>query len=113
MAMPSAQSFPVSDAVSILIVDDDQTLRERLAQALRVRGLAARTAGNCDEARALAAEEPPELAVVDLRMPGQSGMELIRELKAIDPETQIVVLTAYGSIASTIDAMKLGAVYYL
>src|SRR5262245_53855277 len=101
------------DAASILIVDDDATLRERLAEAFRVRGLDAKTAASCDEARALAEQDPPELAVVDLRMPGQSGLELIRELKAIEPETQIVVLTAYGSIASTIDAMKLGAVYYL
>jgi two-component system, response regulator RegA len=103
----------ISDAPSILIVDDDETLRERLAQAFRARGLDAKTAGSYDEARVLAADDPPELAVVDLRMPGPSGLDLIRELKAIDPETKIVVLTAYGSIATTIDAMKLGAVYYL
>ena len=103
----------VSDAASILIVDDDDTLRERLAAAFRARGLDARTARDYEEARALAAQDPPELAVVDLRMPGRTGLELIRELKAIDPETKIVVLTAYGSIATTIDAMKLGAVYYL
>jgi two-component system response regulator RegA len=103
----------ISDAPSILIVDDDETLRERLARAFRARGLDAKTAGSYDEARVLAVQDPPELAVVDLRMPGLSGLDLIRELKAIDPETKIVVLTAYGSIATTIDAMKLGAVYYL
>jgi two-component system response regulator RegA len=103
----------ISDAPSILIVDDDETLRERLAQAFRARGLDAKTAGSYDEARVLATQDPPELAVVDLRMPGPSGLDLIRELKTIDPETKIVVLTAYGSIATTIDAMKLGAVYYL
>jgi two-component system response regulator RegA len=108
-----SKSVQVSDAPSILIVDDDATLRERLAAAFRARGLDARTASSCEQARELAAQDPPELAVVDLRMPGRSGLELIRELKAIDPETKIVVLTAYGSIATTIDAMKLGAVYYL
>jgi len=111
-----SQSRPLSevpDAPSILIVDDDSTLRERLATACRARGLDARTAGDYDEARALALADPPEFAVVDLRMPGRSGLELIRELKTIDPETKIVVLTAYGSIATTIDAMKLGAIYYL
>jgi two-component system response regulator RegA len=101
------------EGASILIVDDDATLRERLAVALRARGLDARTASNYDEALALARAEPPELAVLDLRMPGRSGLELLRELKSIDAETKIVVLTAYGSIATTIDAMKLGAVYYL
>ena len=102
-----------SDAPSILIVDDDATLRERLAAALRGRGFEVQTAGDYDQAIALAQVESPEMAVVDLRMPGRSGLELIRDLKALDAETKIVVLTGYGSIATTIDAMKLGAVYYL
>ena len=102
-----------SDAPSILIVDDDSNLRERLAQALRARGFEVQTAGDYDEALALARIESPEMAVVDLRMPGHSGLELIRDLKALDAETKVLVLTGYGSIATTIDAMKLGAVYYL
>ena len=110
MAKPAQH---VTDAPSILIVDDDDTLRERLAEAFRTRGFDTRTAANHDEASRVAALDPPELAVVDLRMPGRSGLDLIRQLKAIDAETKIVVLTAYGSIATTIDAMKLGAVYYL
>jgi two-component system response regulator RegA len=97
----------------MLLVDDDERLRERLAQALTKRGYAVRTAGNYDEALLLANEASPEYAVVDLRMPGPSGLELLRALKELDPETRIVVLTGYGSIATTIDAMRLGAVYYL
>lgn len=102
-----------TQGASMLIVDDDATLRERLALALRARGFEVRTAANYDEAAELARDESPELAVVDLRMPGRSGLELIRELRRLDAQTEIVVLTAYGSIATTIDAMKLGAVYYL
>jgi len=109
----SASAPPPSTAPSLLVVDDDATLRERLAVAFRRRGYEVRTAGNHGEALALAQQDSPELAVVDLRMPGPSGLELIRDLKAIDPETRIVVLTGYGSIATTIDAMRLGAVYYL
>jgi two-component system response regulator RegA len=101
------------NAQLILVVDDDERLRERMARALTARGLSVRTAGDYDEALAIAREALPELAVVDLRMPGQSGLELIRALKELDPETRIVVLTGYGSIATTIDAMRLGAVYYL
>ncbi len=101
------------DAPLLLLVDDDATLRERLATALRARGLEVRTAGGHAQALGLARAESPELAVVDLRMPGPSGLELLRDLKAIDAETRIVVLTGYGSIATTIDAMRLGAVYYL
>jgi two-component system response regulator RegA len=97
----------------MLIVDDDERLRERLAQALTKRGYEVRTAANYDEALGIAEEVTPEYAVIDLRMPGPSGLELLRSLKEIDPETRIVVLTGYGSIATTIDAMRLGAVYYL
>jgi two-component system response regulator RegA len=103
----------VSDAPSILIVDDDDTLCEQLARAFRKRGFEARTARSYDEAMALARDDAPEMAVVDLRMTGRSGLELIRDLRAIDAETKVVVLTGYGSIATAIDAMKLGAVYYL
>jgi two-component system response regulator RegA len=98
---------------SILIVDDDATLRDRLARAFIKRGFEVRTAGTYQEALAVAREESPEMAVIDLRMPGPSGLELIRDLKKIDDETRVVVLTGYGSIATTIEAMKLGAIYYL
>jgi two-component system response regulator RegA len=96
-----------------LIVDDDAVLRERLAHAFQRRGYTVYTASNHAEGLATARKESPELAVIDLRMPGPSGLELLRDLKAIDPETKVVVLTGYGSIATTIDAMKLGAIYYL
>ena len=102
-----------SDAPLILLVDDDERLRATLARALEKRGYAVQCAGNYGDAIAIARANSPELAVVDLRMPGPSGLELLRTLKEIDPETRVVVLTGYGSIATTIDAMRLGAVYYL
>jgi two-component system response regulator RegA len=102
-----------SQLPTMLIVDDDERLRERLAKALEKRGYEVRTASNYDEALLIAKDVAPEYAVVDLRMPGPSGLELLRALKEIDPETRVVVLTGYGSIATTIDAMRLGAVYYL
>lgn len=98
---------------TILIVDDDAVLRERLARAFRERGFDARTAGDADAALALAEADSPELAVVDLRMPGRSGLELVPALKRVDPGTRVVVLTGYGSIATAIEAMRLGATYYL
>jgi two-component system response regulator RegA len=97
----------------VLLVDDDPRLRDSLARAMASRGYAVRTAGNYDAAMVLARELTPEYAVVDLRMPGPSGLELVRGLKELDPETRIIVLTGYGSIATTIDAMRLGAVYYM
>jgi two-component system response regulator RegA len=97
----------------LLVVDDDAVLRERLGRALRDRGLAVRTAASFDDAVARAREHPPARAVVDLRMPGRSGLELVRELRDIAPAIEIVVLTGYGSIATAVEAMRLGAVHYL
>lgn len=98
---------------SILVVDDDDRFRDRLVRALADRGHDAQGARNAEEAIAIARGESPEWAVVDLRMPGPSGTELLRELLAIDPSTRVVLLTGYGSIATAIDAVRLGAVDYL
>jgi two-component system response regulator RegA len=97
----------------LIVVDDDRALRERLARALRDRGLEVRTAASFDEAVTRARESRPARAVVDLRMPGRSGLELVRELREIAPAIEIVVLTGYGSIATAVEAMRLGAVHYL
>ena len=98
---------------SILLCDDDVTFRDRLARAVAERGYDVRIAGHYDEAMAAARADSPELALVDLRMPGRSGLELVRDLLAIDPSTKVVVLTGYGSIATAVDAIRLGAVHYL
>ena len=98
---------------SVLVVDDDATFRDRLVRALVDRGLEARGAKDAEDAIAQARADSPELAVVDLRMPGASGLWLVKELLAIDPATRVVVLTGYGSIATAIDAIRLGAAHYL
>lgn len=100
-------------SLSILLVDDDEGFRERLARALRDRGHEVRTAGSPEEALQLAGEDSPECAVVDLRMPGGSGLEVVAELKALDPATAVVVLTGYGSIATAMEAVRRGALHYL
>jgi two-component system, response regulator RegA len=112
----AAASHPVSDGSegpSILVVDDDPTFRERLARAFRTRGLEVRVAAGFEDGLASVTADAPELAVLDLRMPGKSGLELLKAIKAIDPETRVVVLTGYGSIASAVEAMRCGAVHYL
>jgi two-component system response regulator RegA len=95
------------------VVDDDEPFRTRLARAFSARKLRVRVASDCEQALVLASEDPPELAVVDLRMPGRSGLDVVRELLDLDPGTRIVVLTGYGSIATAVQAMRLGAVHYL
>ncbi len=104
----------VRDGVpTLLLVDDDEVLRERLARALRERGFAVTTARGGEEALELARRETPEYAVVDLRMPGPSGIEVLDELRAIDPATRVLMLTGYGSIATAVEATRRGAVGYL
>ena len=98
---------------SILLVDDDAAFRKRLAKALSDRGYDVRTASDYHEAIASARDDSPQFAVVDLKMPGRSGLEVVRDLKGIDATTKIVVLTGYGSIATAVDAVKLGATHYL
>ncbi len=98
---------------TLLVVDDDEVFRTRLARAFTRRGYEVRTAAAYAEALAAAREESPELAVIDLVMPGPSGLELLRDLKALDPTTRVVVLTGYGSIATAIEATRLGATNYV
>lgn len=98
---------------SVLLVDDDERLRTRMVRAFEERGYEAQQAEGYDGALAIASEESTEFAVVDLRMPGKSGLEVVRELHRIDPSTKIVVLTGYGSIATALEAVRLGATHYL
>jgi two-component system response regulator RegA len=98
---------------SILLVDDSFVLRDRLALAFEERGFRVAVAGSYDEAIAVFRQHPTDLAVLDLRMPGRPGMALIPELKKLNPDTKILVLSGFGSIATAIDAMRLGATNFL
>lgn len=102
-----------TDRITLLIVDDDRPFREALAAAFVRRGYEVRTASNADEALSIAASFAPERAVLDVRMPGPSGLELLKALKKLDPNTAVVMLTGYGSIPSAIEAVRTGATYYL
>jgi two-component system response regulator RegA len=99
--------------LSILVVDDDEVFRSRMGRALRDRGHEVRTAASAEEALRLAEAESPEYAVVDLKMPGRGGLQLLAELKALDPSTEVVVLTGYGSIATALEAVRRGALDYV
>jgi len=98
---------------SIILVDDEDHFRGRLARAFTNRGYAVFQAANVDEALEKIKANSPDWALVDLKMPGKSGLDLIREAKEFLPLLKIVVLTGYGSIATATEAVKLGAHYYL
>lgn len=98
---------------TILVVEDDDAFRKVLVTALDQRGYDVQGAPDGESALRLARKESPEMAVVDLRLPDLSGLDVVRELKAIDSSTSIVVLTGYGSIATALEAVRLGARDYL
>jgi len=98
---------------TILLVDDEELFRKRLAKAFGQRGFTVFTAGNFDEALRVIDEQRPAMGVIDLKMPGKSGLELIVAAREINPDMQMVVLTGYGSIATATEAVRLGALYYL
>jgi two-component system response regulator RegA len=97
----------------LLLTDDDETFRERLGRALRDRGYDVVTASSHATAMEAARTQPPAFAVVDLKMAGVSGLDLVSDLHTLDGETRIVVLTGYGSIASAVEALHRGAHDYL
>ncbi|MGP0075852.1 MAG: response regulator transcription factor [Bryobacteraceae bacterium] len=104
---------PSEDLPLALVVDDDEVFRNRLCRALAQRKWEAETAPDGEEALRLARDRSPDLVLVDLRMPGKSGLDVVPELRAIDSSMTIIVLTGYGSIPTAISAMKKGADHYL
>ena len=98
---------------TLLLVDDDEMLRERMGRALRARDFDVIEAGSYDEAVEKIANLKPDRAVLDLKMPGGSGLVLLKLLRERSPNTRVVMLTGYGSIANAVDAMREGAVGYV
>ena len=101
------------DAACCLIVDDSDLYRERLAEAIADRGYRVVAAEGYDAALDQVREHRPGLAVVDLKMPGRSGLELVTTLRTASPGTKCVVVTGFGSIANAVDAIHAGAVNYV
>lgn len=101
------------DRPSLLLVDDDEIFCRVLKKALTRRGFDVNVVHDVEAALVLAEENAPEYAVVDLKMPGPSGLVLVKRLKELDEETRIVMLTGFASIATAVEAIKLGAIHYL
>jgi two-component system response regulator RegA len=97
----------------ILIVDDDEPFRLALRNAFVRRGYEVSLAGSPGEADAAIRGAPPQYAVVDLRMPGGSGLDVVRALRSLSSPPQVVVLTGYGTIGTAVEAIRLGAINYL
>ncbi|HTV82009.1 MAG TPA: response regulator [Acidobacteriaceae bacterium] len=105
--------MPGDEELAALIVDDDEIFRTRLGRALEARGWKIFFAANGGEAVSLAREGKPHLAVVDLRLGDESGLDVIRSLRPLDHSMFIIVLTGWGSIATALEAVRGGANHYM
>jgi two-component system response regulator RegA len=110
--MPSLKPATIEHPV-IVVADDDETFRNRLCRAFRERGCEAYEGGTREEILQFANNVSPDLVILDLRMPGLSGLDLIQEIKKVDTTITVLILTGYGSIPTAMQALKLGADHYM
>ena len=97
----------------ILIVDDDASMRYSLNRMLEGQGFVVSLAKNGVEALERFDQDKPELVIMDIRMPGQSGLEVLRTIKERDPKALVILMTAFGTTETAIEAMKFGAFDYI
>src|SRR5512144_1727553 len=98
---------------SVLVVDDEQSMREFLEILLQKPGHEVFTASDVKGALARAAQTPLDLVITDLRLGQESGIEILRQVKASSPATEVVMVTAFATTENAIQAMKLGAYDYV
>ncbi len=98
---------------SVLIVDDEKNIRLTLCQALEILSIETDTAADGEEALSKLKKKEFGLILLDLRMPGMDGIEVLRRVREIRPDIRVIIITAYGTIESAVEAMKLGAVDFI
>lgn len=97
----------------ILIVDDEERFRKTMSKLLGIRGLETRTVGSGKDALAEMQNARFDVAVVDVRMPGMDGVELLSEMKRLDPRIEVIILTGHASVDTAKAILRLGAYDYL
>jgi len=98
---------------SILVVDDEKNIRLTLSQCLEPLGMPVQTAANGEDALRKLQEDPFGLVLLDLKMPGMDGMEVLRRLRDTWPKIRVIIITAHGTIGAAVEAMKLGAMDFI
>jgi DNA-binding NtrC family response regulator len=103
----------VETQTSVLVVDDDDEIRNLCVAIVSNVGFTPLVASSLQEARAILADQEPDMILLDLRLPDGDGAELLKEVKKHHPQTEVIIMTAYGTIRSAVDAMKIGAYHYI
>jgi DNA-binding NtrC family response regulator len=99
--------------LSVLIVDDEEVQRESISSYLKRRGYVTHTAENGEKGIHYVSNNVVDIVLTDFRMPGANGMEVLKQVKEISPEIDVVVITAFGNVQDAVDLMKSGAYDYL
>ena len=101
------------DGYSVLLVDDEEEFVSALSERLMLRGIEVEIALDGEEALARMKEKPPDVVILDVMMPGLSGLEVLKRIRSSHPQTQVILLTGQGSTKEGIEGMRLGAFDYL
>ncbi len=112
VASPAAPRFPLS-TLHLLVVDDDNALRRACCEIARSMGFTVHHADSVPAARMVLQQQPIDLLLLDMKLPGGGGLELLGEVKTLYPEIAVLVMTAYATVSSAVEAMKIGASDYL
>jgi len=99
--------------IRVLLVDDEKDFTETLATRLQARNLAVLTASNGDEAVLILKQEDVDVVILDMVMPGKTGIEVLREIRELKPLVEVILLTGHATVESAIEGMAQGAFYYL
>lgn len=102
-----------NDSVNVLVVEDDKALREAMCDTLQLAGIETYPAAHAEQAVELLQSTPLDMVVSDVNMPGMNGMDLLRHSRSQHPDIPFLLVTAYGSISKSVEAMRSGAVDYL
>jgi DNA-binding NtrC family response regulator len=100
-------------ALKVLFVDDEIDFLDTLMKRMKKRGVDVRGVGGGEEALQLLAENPPDVVVLDVKMPGMDGIQTLKEIKQRYPQVEVIMLTGHASVDAAITGMELGAFDYL
>ena len=98
---------------NILVVEDQESIRHFVVKALEDEGHVVNGVGSVREARVALERDMPDLAFLDLKLPDGSGLELLREVKRVQPEVAVVLMTAFGELETAVEAMSAGAYWFM
>ena len=101
------------DNIRVLIVDDEEELAKTIAERLEIRGIKCRTVSESDKAIDLIKSQTPDVVVLDLMMPGIGGLGILKQIKSMEINIPVILLTGYGSNEMTIEGINLGAFDYV